>query len=71
MWTDAVQMAIVMIGTFVIAIIGADRVGGPSKVWDIVKEDNRINFDTYASTLSVYSTHPCIQCTSHVVHVHM
>ena len=45
MWTDAVQMAIVMGGTLTIAIMGANQVGGPSEVWEIVKEDNRINFD--------------------------
>ena len=45
MWTDAIQMGIVMIGTLTIAIMGSDQVGGPSKVWDIVKEDNRLNFD--------------------------
>ena len=44
-WTDAIQMGIVMIGTLTIAIMGSDQVGGPSKVWDIVKEDNRLNFD--------------------------
>ena len=46
-WTDAVQMLIVMGGTLTIAIMGANKVGGPSEVWDIVKEDNRINFDLY------------------------
>ena len=44
-WTDAIQMAIVMGGTMAIAIIGAEKVGGASEVWDIVKEDNRINFN--------------------------
>ena len=44
-WTDAVQMAIVMIGTLVILILGAEEVGGSSEVWRINKEDNRINFD--------------------------
>ena len=50
-WTDAVQMAIVMGGTMAIAIIGTDKVGGSSEVWDIVNEDNRINFNKLASNL--------------------
>lgn len=45
-WTDAVQMLIVMGGTLTVAIMGANRVGGPAEVWDIVKEDGRINFNT-------------------------
>ena len=44
-WTDAIQMTIIIFGTLAIAIEGVDKVGGGSKLWDIVNDDNRINFD--------------------------
>ena len=44
-WTDAIQMSIIVVGTLVIAIMGMDEAGGGSVVWEIANDDNRINFD--------------------------
>ena len=43
-WTDAIQMMIIVLGTFIIAVVGVKKVGGASEVMDIVTRDNRINF---------------------------
>ena len=43
-WTDAIQMVIIVLGTFVIAIVGVAKVGGGSALWETVTRDNRINF---------------------------
>ena len=43
-WTDSIQMIVIVVGTIVIAAVGVSEVGGASKVWEIVKEDNRIEF---------------------------
>lgn len=45
MYTDALQMIILLIGLITIAILGAVNVGGGQKVWEIATKTGRINFD--------------------------
>ena len=44
-------MMIVMGGTLTIAIMGANKVDGAANVWDIAKEDNRVNMDMWVLTI--------------------
>jgi len=44
-YTDALQMIILLIGLITIAALGAASVGGGQKVWDIAVKTGRINFD--------------------------
>lgn len=44
-WTDAVQMVILLIGLAVIAILGAIEQGGGQAVWEIAKTTGRVNYN--------------------------
>jgi len=44
-WTDAVQMVILLAGLIALAVMGTVRVGGPTTVWRIALDTGRINFD--------------------------
>ena len=44
-WTDAIQMIILLGGLFALAILGSMRVGGAEAVWRIAVDTGRINFD--------------------------
>ena len=43
-WTDAIQMVILLGGLIVIAAIGASKMGGGNAVWEIAKSTGRTNF---------------------------
>jgi len=44
-WTDAVQMLILLVGLIALAIMGSIRVGGAEAVWTTAVDTGRINFD--------------------------
>lgn len=44
-WTDAVQMLILLIGLIALAVMGLIRVGGAEFVWRIATDTGRINYD--------------------------
>ena len=48
-WTDAIQMIILVVGLIVVAVLGSKQVGGGDKVWQIAKDTGRVNFDKYGS----------------------
>jgi len=44
-WTDAVQMVILLVGLIAVAIIGCIKAGGGSVVWQTALDDGRVVFD--------------------------
>ena len=42
-WNDAIQMIIVGVCVLLLAILGVIDLGGPAKVWEIAKNDGRLN----------------------------
>lgn len=44
-WTDVVQMVIILIGVLALIIEGTVDVGGPANVWKRVTEGSRIQTD--------------------------
>jgi len=44
-WTDAIQMIILLIGLIAIAALGSKKAGGAANIWHIAKATGRINFD--------------------------
>ena len=44
-WTDAVQMIIIVVGLFTLLVKGIISHDGDSSVMDIVKDGNRFNWD--------------------------
>lgn len=46
-WTDTLQMCIMMIGILVLTIMGGVEVGSASEIWKIADEGGRINFNKY------------------------
>ena len=47
-WTDVVQMLILVVGLAALAGLGSRRVGGAAAVWRIAVQTGRINVDEYA-----------------------
>ncbi|ELT90749.1 hypothetical protein CAPTEDRAFT_112111 [Capitella teleta] len=43
-WTDTIQMIIMIIGLIVLAGVGSSKVGGFGAVWQIAKDHNRVSF---------------------------
>jgi len=43
-WTDAIQMLILLTGLIAIAIVGAHKLGGGDVVWQIAQQTGRTNF---------------------------
>ena len=50
-WTDALQMSIMIIGMLTLTIIGAQKAGGGQHVYEYAKANNRFNFDVYVQFL--------------------
>ena len=48
-WTDAVQVLILLVGLVVIAVVGAQKQGGARAVWDTAQRGGRINFIKFDS----------------------
>ena len=46
-WTDTVQMIIVMAGTLTVVIEGANKLKSDDTIWEIARKGDRINFDKY------------------------
>jgi Na+/proline symporter len=44
-WTDAVQMVILLVGLIAVAILGSLKVGDGATVWQIAIDTGRVNFD--------------------------
>ena len=44
-WTDVVQMILILLGTMVLLIKGSIDAGGPTYVWKTAVAGGRINFD--------------------------
>jgi len=44
-WTDAVQMLILLVGLIALVVLGSTRVGGLAQVWSTAVDTGRINFD--------------------------
>jgi Na+/proline symporter len=42
-WTDAIQMIILLIGLTVIAALGSVKEGGGQAIWDLAKRTGRTN----------------------------
>ncbi len=47
LWTDTFQMIVVIVGIFVLLILGANDAGGFGRVWRIADENGRLEFDKY------------------------
>ena len=45
MWSDTYQMLIVIGSLLVLAIVGGQRSGGATAVWNAVKQGGRINLE--------------------------
>ena len=45
LWTDAVQIVIMLVGMFVLAIMGTLRAGGGQHVYEYALNNSRIQFD--------------------------
>ena len=43
-WTDSIQMVILLIGIIVMLAVGVGKVGGIKDVWDIANEGGRLNW---------------------------
>jgi len=43
-YTDAVQIIILIIGLIAVAALGANKVGGGAVVWDIAMSTGRVNY---------------------------
>ncbi|XP_043502859.1 sodium-coupled monocarboxylate transporter 2-like [Polistes fuscatus] len=54
-WTDMLQVIIMILAVFIVTIIGTYEVGGPSEVWQKAREANRIEFFNFDSSL--YTRH--------------
>ncbi|ESO08031.1 hypothetical protein HELRODRAFT_75193 [Helobdella robusta] len=46
-YTDVLQMAILLIGLIVVSIIGANKMGGAWSVWEVAKMNGRANFEIF------------------------
>jgi len=44
-WTDVFQGLVMMIGLFIIIIVGSDHVGGMHKVFEIAKNGHRFDVE--------------------------
>ena len=53
-WTDAVQVVILLVGLVVIAVVGAEKQGGARAVWDTAQRSGRLNFIKLEPTFSVF-----------------
>lgn len=47
-WTDAVQMIILLVGLIVIAALGSSEQGGAKAVWDVAVSTGRVNYNRWA-----------------------
>jgi SSS family transporter len=48
-YTDAIQMVILLVGLIVIAALGCQKAGGAGQVWQIAESTGRINFDNFSA----------------------
>lgn len=46
-YTDAIQIIILIVGLIAVAVLGASKVGGGAAVWEIAKSTGRVNYDRY------------------------
>ena len=46
-YTDAVQIIILIVGLIAVAALGASKVGGGAAVWEIATSTGRVNFGRY------------------------
>ena len=44
-WTDFVQVLIMMGGLLALIIVGANKAGGASHVWEYAQNNSRLNLD--------------------------
>ena len=49
-WTDAVQMLILLVGLIAVAVLGSVRAGGAAAVWRIAVETGRVNYNEYVTS---------------------
>jgi len=50
-WTDAVQMLILLVGLIAVAVLGSVRAGGAAAVWRIAVDTGRVNYSEYVPSL--------------------
>lgn len=43
-WTDAIQIILMIIGIFTVAIVGTYQAGGVETIWERNKQSGRIDF---------------------------
>ena len=66
-WTDAVQMCILLVGLTALAVMGCVRAGGGEAVWRIAVDTGRINYDESVSFASCVAYARFIQLLSCVM----
>lgn len=47
-WTDAIQMVILLVGLIIIAVLGAKEAGGAQRVWELAVSGHRITYDEFS-----------------------
>ena len=51
-WTDTIQMVILLVGLIVLSVMGADKAGGIHQAWNITVQGGRNNFIEYVLSLT-------------------